>query len=295
LLRNIALTGLLALGSGISEAPARADAILNGMFTSTTGTFGAAGGGLNTQGDYTSGGSLSNWTIADVNGSSGLAFLYLEGDQGSSSTAGEGIALSGRFGNFSVYDPGNVAGSTPSGGAIPNTSPGGGNFISADGASGYNVAIEQTISDLTAGVAYAVSFYYAAGQQYNYSSNTTEGWQVSLENSAQTTQTTGANIQDTPSQAHISGTNTPGLANGGFQSWAQDTMTFTATSSTQVLTFLSLGTPSGQPPIDFLSDVSLNISPAPEPFSGAMSGIGVASMIALFWFRKKRAREGTAS
>jgi hypothetical protein len=294
-LESIALIGLFAIGSLAMAVPARANYIQNATFTSTTGTFGAAGGGLNTVSDYTSGGSLTNWTISDVSGSSGLALLYVQGNQGSTTTAGDGVTLTGRFGNFSIFDPGNIAGTTPHGGAIPNTSPGGGNFIAADGASGYNVAIYQTLTNLSPGTVYSVSFWYAAAQQYNFSGNTTEGWQVSLENSAQLTQVAanGTTIQDTPTQANIPGVGTPGLANGSFQAWAQATFTFTAASSTQVLTFLSMGTPSGQPPMDLLSDVVMN--PTPEPASFAISGIGMAALIAFVWRRRSRAIECKAS
>lgn len=291
-LQSTAIVAFLALTSTGFEA--RGDAILNGSFTGYSGTFGSAGGGLNTKSDYTGGGSLTNWTVADVSGSQGLAFLYFSGNQGSTTTNGVGITQNGRFGSFSMYDPGNVAGSTPSGGAIPNTSPGGGNFIAADGAVGYQVAIYQTVTGLTSGTTYALSFWYAAAQQSGFTGDTTEGWQVSLKGTAQTTQTTanGTTIQDTPAQPINPNTGQPGLANGGFQSWAQDTMYFTATSSSQVLTFLALGTPSGQPPLDLLSGVTLNVS-TPEPASIALSGVGMASLMAVLWFRRNRARTAT--
>ena len=280
------ILGCLLVACTGFEPAAQASIISNGTFTTTTGTFGTAGGGLNTQGDYTTGGSLTNWTIADVSGSTGLALLYFAGNQGSTTTANDGVNLTGRFGNFSVYDPGNVAGSTPSGGVIPNSSPAGGNFIAADGAAGYQVAIYQTLNNLTAGLTYSVSFWYGAAQQYSFTGNTTEGWQVSLENAAQLTQAAanGTTIQDTPTQPNIAGTSTPGLINGGFQAWAGQTLNFTASSSTQVLTFLSLGTPSGQPPMDLLSGVVVTV--APEPASLGMFGIGVA----LIWLGRSRFR-----
>jgi hypothetical protein len=283
-LEKTVLACFVFLTSAGLEPVARANAIVNGNFTSTTGTFGTAGGGLNTLGDYTGGGSLSNWTIADVSGSTGLAFLYYAGNQGSTTTANVGVSQNGRFGAFSLYDPGNVAGATPTGGAIPNTSPGGGNFIVADGASGYSIALYQALTGLTAGATYNVSFWYAAGQQSGFTGTTTEGWQVSLENTAQTTQVAanGTTIQDTPAQAG------GGLASGAFQAWAQETFSFTASSSSQVLTFLSLGTPSGQPPAVLLSDVVMTVQPTPEPASLGMCGMGLTALIALLAFGKKQ-------
>jgi hypothetical protein len=286
--QNAALVGFLGLTFAGFEAPARANYIVNGTFatTATTGTFGAAGGGINTGSDYSAGGSMNNWTVSDVSGSTGLALLYVAGNQGSTTAAGTGVNLTGRFGNFSVYDPGNIAGATPHGGAIPNTSPGGGNFIVADGAVGYQIALYQTLTNLTVGTKYDLSFWYAAGQQSGFTGVTTEGWQVSLLSTAQMTVATGSGIQDTPTQANVAGTSSPGLANGSFQSWAQDTMEFTATGSTQVLTFLSMGTPGGQPPVDFLSDVVLIA--APEPASMALFGVGMAGLFLVPGFRKRR-------
>jgi hypothetical protein len=287
---KLAQTLLLITCAGIMPT-ARASILLNGDFTSTTGTFGTAGGGLNTS-SYTSGGSLNNWTIVDVSGSAGLAFLYYAGNQGSTTVAGSGINQKGRFGNFAVTDPGNTAGS---GGAIPNTSPGGGNFIVADGAEGYNVAIYQTFTSLAPGAVYAVSFWYAAGQQSGFTGNTTEGWQVSLTNSAQITQVAanGTTIRNTPNQANVAGTGTPGLISGGFQAWAQQTFSFTAASSTQVLTFLSLGTPAGQPPLALLSSVV--VTAAPEPASLGMVGIGMASLLGFLGYNRKRAGKAAQS
>jgi hypothetical protein len=288
---KIALVGFLAVVSAGFETPARAsNFITNGTFTSTTGTFAAAGGGIVTDSGWTTGGSLSSWSVVDVSSSSGLVFLYTDGNQGSTATNGEGISLTGRFGGFSLYDPGNVAGTTPSGGAIPNTSPGGGNFIVADGASGYDVAIYQSLTGLTSGEVYAVSFWYAAGQQYSFTGTTTEGWQVSLESGAQTTQVTanGTTIQDTPTQAGS------GLASGSFQAWAQETFYFTASGTSQVLTFLSMGTPSGQPPAVLLSDVTMD-STTPEPASVTFFAIGMASLIGLLWYRRNRDRKATGS
>ncbi len=288
---KFAQTILLLTCVGIMPT-ARASILRNGDFTSTTGTLGTAGGGLNTS-SYTSGGSLSNWTIVDVSGSTGLAFLYYAGNQGSTTVAGSGINQNGRFGsNFAITDPGNTSGS---GGAIPNTSPGGGNFVVADGASGYNVAIYQTLTSLTPSAVYAVSFWYAAGQQNGFTGDTTEGWQVSLTNSAQITQVAanGTTIRNTPNQANVAGTGTPGLISGGFQAWAQQTFSFTAASSTQVLTFLSMGTPAGQPPLDLLSSVV--VTAAPEPASLGMVGIGLASLLGFIGYTRKRAGKAAQS
>ena len=124
--------------------------------------------------------------------------------------------------------------------------PGGGNFIAADGAFS-TAAIQQTVTGLTPGLDYTLSFYWAAGQQAGFSGNTTENWTVSLGNKSFTTATV-----NTPSH--------------GFTDWMQQTFTYTATAESEVLSFLAAGTPNGTPPFSLLADVSmLAPAPAPEP------------------------------
>ena len=65
----------------------------------------------------------------------------------------------------------------------------------------------------------------------------------------------------------------------GFTGWFSDAFTFTATGASEVLSFLSIGTPSGLPPIATLDDVSLTATtPVPEPLSLAVLGAGVLGL-----------------
>lgn len=63
---------------------------------------------------------------------------------------------------------------------LPATSPDGGNFVEADGDPNYSSTISQTLTGLTVGQAYAVSFFQAAGQQAGFTGPTTEEWKVGL-------------------------------------------------------------------------------------------------------------------
>jgi len=145
---------------------------------------------------------------------------------------------------------------------FPASSPDGGNFIAADGA--YEVApITQTINGLAIGGRYNVSFYWAGAQQTGYTGVTTEQWKVSL---GKTTQSTA--VATNPSR--------------GFTGWLFQTFTYTATSASEVLSFMAVGTPAGQPPFSLLDGVSMNaalaVTAVPEPASWTMLLLGLVSV-----------------
>lgn len=144
-------------------------------------------------------------------------------------------------------------------GPFPATSPDGGDFVEADGDPNYSSAISQTISGLTVGQTYQLSFYQAAGQQYGFTGPTTEQWKVTF----------GGNTQYSSLYS---------LPQGGVGPWQQVTMNFTATSASQTLSFLAVGTPGGAPPISFLDGVSL--TDVPEPATLALVGLGALGMLA---------------
>lgn len=146
-------------------------------------------------------------------------------------------------------------------GPFPATSPDGGDFAMGDGDPSYRGAIWQTIDGLTVGKTYELSFWQAAGQQLGFTGPTTERWMVSFGN-------------DTQYSSLFS------LPEGGVGPWQKQTMTFTATSGSQLLTFLADGTPGGAPPISFLDGVSLKevVPGVPEPASWAMMLMGFGAV-----------------
>jgi hypothetical protein len=144
-------------------------------------------------------------------------------------------------------------------GPFPSTSPAGGNFVEGDGDPNYSSAISQTLSGLTIGQKVAVSFYQAAGQQVGFTGPTTEQWQVSL----------GSVSQLSPMFS---------LAQAGVGGWQKVNLSFTATATSEVLSFLAKGTPGGAPPISFLDGVSATAAPEPATWGMMILGFGMVGL-----------------
>ena len=138
-------------------------------------------------------------------------------------------------------------------------SPTGGAFVALDGDPAVGGAISQTINGLKAGDTYALSFSWAAGQLQSRTGATTEQLQASLGG-----QTFLTNTVANPSE--------------GFTGWFTTTFDYVATGASETLSFLSIGTPTGLPPIATLDGVSLTDVAVPEPMSFALLGMGLAGL-----------------
>lgn len=141
---------------------------------------------------------------------------------------------------------------------FPNASPSGGNYLALDG--GVDVgAVSQQLNDLTEGGQYLLKFSWAAAQQFNrYAADgLTEKLIVTFGDQTQTTPIVN-------------------YAEKGFSPWAEQSFTFTATSTSQLLSFLSAGTPTGSPPFALLDGVSLET--VPEPSSCLIGAFALAGL-----------------
>lgn len=234
--------------------PARANLVVNGSFETTS--LGASG-----QVFFNSTPDVSGWTATTITSSTvtsvPLGFLYFSGH--AKDTLGDQFgATDFKLAQAPTY---------------PASSPDGGNFLAIDAAPGgggntnYQGSFGQTINGLTIGAKYALSFYQAAGQQNGFTGATTDWWSVTFG-----TQTLLSTVMSNPSQS--------------FQPWNKQQMIFTASATSQVLTFLSQGTGAGLPPFIFLDGVSLT---TPEPSTLVYAVMGFLGLIAAWRLRNKRA------
>jgi hypothetical protein len=237
----------MAFGGLVGVAPAEAtvNLVTNGDFEQTTLS------GSNGFGDRYPSNQVAGWS------SNAYSFIFAPGEA-------DTVGAEGERGHLWLWGPDYATGGGRSDNGLPDTSPAGGNFVAIDGA--YEAApLTQLITGLQAGTDYTLSFYWAAAQQMGYNGVTQQSWSVSLGD--QTLQT--ATITN-PDHA--------------FSGWQLETMNFTATSASQLLSFLAEGTPSGAPPFTLLDGVSLQqraiTSPGsvPEPATWGMMIVGFGAV-----------------
>ena len=143
----------------------------------------------------------------------------------------------------------------------------GGNFVALDGDSTVRGALTQTINGLTVGNTYTLSFEWGAGQLRSRDGATTEQLIYGLGNTSYAT-----NVLSNPSH--------------GFTGWNRVTQNFTATGTSQVLSFLSNGTPNGLPPVALLDNVSLTAA-VPEPATWGMMIVGFGAIGGTMRYRRR--------
>lgn len=148
-------------------------------------------------------------------------------------------------------------------------SPTGGNMVGLDGDSNFNWALTQNIAGLMIGKKYQLSFWWASGQQKDFAGSITNSIAYSFGTEA-------------------GSTGVVALPQGGFQPWAQVKALFTATSTSQLLSFLSVGTPNGLPPIALLDGVSMTeVAQVPLPAALPLLGLGLAGLFGVRRMRRK--------
>ncbi len=142
---------------------------------------------------------------------------------------------------------------------FPIMSPQGGNFVQVDSTPTFALPVTQTINGLTAGDSYTVSFYQAAGQGAGDSGATTDQWEVTLGSSS-----AYSTLMSIPQ--------------GGMFPWTSQTLTLTADNTSDLLSFIAIGS-GGVPPQIFLDGVDMETN-VPEP-SALLLLAGVGTVIAI--------------
>ena len=238
-----------------------ANLVQNGDFSSVT-TSSASGSFEYDPAAPNNAGTVANWSVVNPGGQTSYNILF------KTSTATTGAPVT-RFGTNT--DQGLWA--LPSNTASMNI---GTNFIALDGDTGAggsnNVQgeLQQQITGLVAGQSYTLTFDFAAGQLQSRTGDTTEKLSVSMIGASGTQSFTTDTLSDASKHA---------------TDWKVETFTFTASDSTELLKFLSIGTPDGDPPMALLDNVSL--TGVPEPASWGLMLVGVGAIGATL--RRRRA------
>lgn len=166
------------------------------------------------------------------------------------------------------------------------TASGVGNFVALDGA--YQTGpLAQTISNLTVGVTYTLSFNYAFAQQHGFNGET---WQDLTASIGSLSVTLPSPFSDCTGGDGDGQTCTGGydLPSHGFSGWATYTTSIIATSTTETLSFLADGS-KAVPPFALLSDVSVLGPSTPEASTWEMMLAGFAGLSFLGYRARRKA------
>lgn len=251
----------LTLAAGGATAQASVNLVTDGTFTQNsltcTGTCSTPtsfqlGSWSNGGGNYV--GTATGWTTALFGGGASYNFLY----------SSYNAAALGVDGNVSLSATSNI--------------PTGGNFLASDPI--YEAgSISQTVSGLNTYNPVTLTFSWAVAQQTTFTGSVTGDWQVSL---CPTSGCTGSDTQNTTSIS---------IPQQGFSNWMTATMTFVPASTSEVLTFLAVG--SGAPV--FLLFGGVSASQIPEPASWAITLAGLFGLGMVSRWRRRSTPPGAAA
>jgi hypothetical protein len=231
--------GALMVGAGVAHAAPPSNLVSNGNFSSVTGGVNASTQ-FGTSATVADQQFVSGWT-----GNNGYEIWYPSANAAMNENA---------IGQYSHTNQENIWKVT-----APPTGPGTFVGLDADQTAGVQSSITQVINNLAVGGTYQISFDWAGAQMASRTGATTDSLHVSLGNSSESTATLNN-------------------ASKGFTGWQSATMTFIAHSTSEVLSFLAVGSPAGLPPMSLLTNISMQQVAVPEPSSLALLGGGLVGL-----------------
>jgi hypothetical protein len=245
-----AALGPLALAPLISAGAQAANLVNNGNFSSTSimNLNPATASGAEIDSNWNHAGGADDWSSTGPNAYNILFF----GNVANAKT----IDADTRFtGNGDVQHLNSN---------FDSLSPDGGNFMAMDGDGSATGPLDQTIMGLTIGQTYTLSFDWAGTELADRTGYDT----IMLTGSF------GGQTFDTSTYHNTASASDP----GSFSGWMTASFTFKADATSEVLSFLAVGTPAGGnvPPFALLDGVSLTA--VPEPSTWAMMFVGFAGL-----------------
>jgi hypothetical protein len=245
-MRNSVLVAT-ALVLACGAAHAGGNLVQNGSFTqnnlSSVAAAGYSGAEIDYLWNYPAG--VPDWSSPSSSGSGGVYNIY---EFGAPSTDPDADT------RYTASEPqhmnSNFTGDSPDGGA----------YMILDADPSFTGPLQQTVTGLTPGQKYDLSFYWAAGELSNRTGYLT----------SQLTGTFGSSAFATPV---YNNTNPPGVP-GSFSGWSKVSFVVTANSASDVLSFLAVGSPAGNlPPVALLDGVSLTAVPEPATWGLLLLGV----------------------
>lgn len=162
--------------------------------------------------------------------------------------------------------------------------------------------ITQQINGLTNGAQYMLTFSWAGGQLWlgpngMFNGSTTSGVGVALaptvigdRNNPAVQIVSNGTLAECGENTNMSlsvATDGCSLPNHGFSPWITEELNFTATASSEMLTFFGAGAPANIPPVAMITGIDLEQVSAPEPSTWLLLGISFALLGGLAWWRRR--------